>query len=341
MQENITAESKIVLASDPTYRQAFWYLMLLAGILVLLTGSFFLPEAIRDTFFIGNQDRVWFLVPGVPFFPSMFMVMVWIVVIPNLLIRPFILQCPPWKARQLDRNRRQALEDERTGKTPATFALPTWAAPLPPALTIHLWRNWRATAIAVAVYALLIGVIFWTILPASLANLPSLILQGKASVWIVLRMLFALLIALLLGLPALQGLILAPRQELRATEKGLLCRKGLRLSFIPWSQARLFGVIARKQGVLAYELASETSLIRWTDRVVGVYGSAFPPGMVGLVPLRLARPALSQEEYHEQIDQLVVLVAERTGLPLYDLRLEEDTRNTTFYTFSTVSRRKE
>ena len=156
MQENITAESKIVLASDPTYRQAFWYLMLLAGILVLLTGSFFLPEAIRDTFFIGNQDRVWFLVPGVPFFPSMFMVMVWIVVIPNLLIRPFILQCPPWKARQLDRNRRQALEDERTGKTPATFALPTWAAPLPPALTIHLWRNWRATAIAVAVYALLL-----------------------------------------------------------------------------------------------------------------------------------------------------------------------------------------
>ncbi len=72
--------------------------------------------------------------------------------------------------------------------------------------------------------------------------------------------------------PALSAFVLAPRQYLIATQDGLIGYRGLRLRVIPWQEARLFAVIA-KQETLVYELASSTTLIRWSSKPAWSYGA--------------------------------------------------------------------
>lgn len=96
-------------------------------------------------------------------------------------------------------------------------------------------------------------------------------------------------------------------------------RKLIRGYYIPWNEALLFAVIAENQNTLVYELASSTGIIRWASQPAISYADAFPACTVGTAPLGLIQAASTTEEYQWQVRQLVVLVASKTGLPLYDL----------------------
>jgi hypothetical protein len=116
------------------------------------------------------------------------------------------------------------------------------------------------------------------------------------------------------------------RQQLIATSEGLTCRRGLRTNFIPWQQACLFAIIGqastgKQESLLFYELASRDTVIRWPSAYRFVnqgWGTTVPNAVTWRYGL-LAGPA-AVREFPQQIQFLNILVAEYTGLPLYDLR---------------------
>jgi hypothetical protein len=122
------------------------------------------------------------------------------------------------------------------------------------------------------------------------------------------------------------AIILTPFQHILADEDGLYCYLGPRATYIPWHEARLFSVIVEEYGILVYELASESSLIRWFYTLMK---GNFPYATFGSAPLKIVQADTSEGEYRQRIRILTVLVAERTGLPLVDLRQCTDAQRLT------------
>jgi hypothetical protein len=151
------------------------------------------------------------------------------------------------------------------------------------------------------------------------ANIQYLIRQGEISGWAFLGSIPTILFALLPTLFILAAFILAPRQRLIATQDGLFCYRYLRFSYIPWHEARLFAVVGEHNQTIVYELASGSTVIRWASKPAMLSGDNLPEATMGLAPFGLIK-AENPEEYQWQIRQLTAMVANGTGLPLYDLR---------------------
>ena len=138
------------------------------------------------------------------------------------------------------------------------------------------------------------------------------------------RQLPQLWIAITIGLTALLVLIVCAilfgvlygrvRQQLTITEHGLI-KPGFRKAHsVSWREARLFaidGLLGTKnyQYPIMYELSSANDIVRWgwmrrsTRRV-----------------LFFAKPTMPTEDYDQQMEAVLSLIAGRTSLPLYDLR---------------------
>ncbi len=104
------------------------------------------------------------------------------------------------------------------------------------------------------------------------------------------------------------------RQLLTVTETGLIKPGFRKVQSISWKEARLFainGIYGAKkyQHPSVYELSSANEVIRWTW---------MRPNSVRV--LFFAKPTIAKEEYDQQMQSLLSLIAGRTGLPLYDLR---------------------
>lgn len=105
---------------------------------------------------------------------------------------------------------------------------------------------------------------------------------------------------------------LAEQSTLRITENGLEKKVGNTMKTVEWSNADLFAcyrlpsLIGRPR-VIYYELSSQNTRITW--KWVVDAQSIFVPW----------RPALPDEQYQRQVRALTELVAEKTGLPLYDV----------------------
>lgn len=220
----------------------------------------------------------------------------------------------PWK--ELEPSRQQAVAALLQGFLPVQFPLPTVVGYPPTTISIHTCRNQRATGTAITTVILLWGFclirFFYNLQP----NLQPFAQQGQIG-WILLKISINLALYSIPILPAFLAIILAPRQLLLADQDGLYCYLGLHATYIPWHEARLFSVIAEEYGVLVYELASEISLIRWSYTLMK---SNFPYATFGFAPFKLAQGDPSEDEYRRSIRLLTVLVAEKTGLPLIDLR---------------------
>jgi hypothetical protein len=104
------------------------------------------------------------------------------------------------------------------------------------------------------------------------------------------------------------------RQHLTVTEHGLLLPGFRTVHSVSWRDAKLFAIdglfgAKRYPHPTLFELSSPNDIVRWTW---------MRPG--SLKVLFYARPALSQEDYNQQMQSLLSFIAARTGLPLYDLR---------------------
>lgn len=81
---------------------------------------------------------------------------------------------------------------------------------------------------------------------------------------------------------------------------------------IPWSQARLFSIVRGGHGSksqLVYMLASERACACWVDAPSHSFW-----------PLTLYRPLLPDADHQQKMQELLQVIAGKTGLPLYDLR---------------------
>jgi len=101
-------------------------------------------------------------------------------------------------------------------------------------------------------------------------------------------------------------------QQIKATEVGLASNNGKKVTTVPWNEGRLFALYgtfgAQKSGAaITYELSSARDIVRWTWVLRKTY-------WVGL------EPTIPHDEYNRQMQELLSLVAAKTGLPLYDLR---------------------
>jgi len=240
----------------------------------------------------------------------------------DLCFFPFAQYCLSrnWRWEELERNRQQVAKEFLQGFLPVQFPLPVIVGPLPPILSIRTRRNWRATCNVVVLFTLLWG--FWLVSYAYnwQPNLQSFAQQGQIG-WMLLKISIN---STLYSIPILftfLAIILAPHQHILADQDGLYCYLGPRATYIPWHEARLFSVIAEEMGILVYELASESSLIRWSYTLIK---DNFPYATFGSSPLKIVQGDPSEDEYRRSIRLLTVLVAEKTGLPLIDLRQLSD-----------------
>lgn len=110
---------------------------------------------------------------------------------------------------------------------------------------------------------------------------------------------------ILIGFLALifASLFVSWRQRIDVSLEGVTVRRLGRSHTLHWEDARLFALV----GVSMYELSGEREIVRW---VRARDTSAF-------------RPTIPFAEYQRQMDGLLLLAAERTHLPLYDLSAEK------------------
>lgn len=321
MQQHISYQSRPKVASDSSRQIIYVYIFFVGAVLILLISSAFFPGSWHDQFFPKSPA----LLHALSASPFAFIAYIFF---PAVLIWPFLsLPVSTWfflwpfggKWKYLERDRQQAVANHVNGETAMTFSLPQTLAPLPTTLSVQMRRNWKATWIAGAFYAPLIGAVLWTFISTWQVNMQYLAQQGEISTWTLLGSLSFTLVCLWYTVPALSAFLFAPRQRVIATQDGLIGYRGLRLSYIPWQDARLFAAIAEEHGMLVYELASRTSIIRWSSKPAWSYGDTYPGNVIGIAPLGLMQAEHSEEEYCYQIQQLTAMVAARTGLPLYDL----------------------
>ncbi|HYL44662.1 MAG TPA: hypothetical protein VEU97_14860 [Ktedonobacteraceae bacterium] len=126
-----------------------------------------------------------------------------------------------------------------------------------------------------------------------------------------------------IGIFMAQSLFYSSRQQLIATEGGLICHLGTRFSYIPWQEARLFAAIGgsgekRDAPPRFYELASATEVIRWSTLPYASFGA--PYQTMGITHFGQAQAYPSDEEYCRQMLTLLSFIAAQTRLPLHDLR---------------------
>lgn len=299
-------------------RNAVRYSWIFVGtILTLLIGSLFLPIPLRDEL-VWNQPSLFFL--HNTWLSWLFSILLLAIFVWPFINSPVLVPYVRWKWKPLEKKRQQAVDNRLSGKVAVTFPLPEIFPPFPTTLSLRICRNWRSTLIASTIYTVLIEFVLLAFVADWQTTMHYLEQRGEISGWTLLGSIFDALFYCMLIFPPLIAFIFAPRQRLIATQNGLICYYGLRFSYIPWHEALLFAVITEQNNTLVYELASSTSLIRWSSKPTWTYADTFPSAIIGIAPLGLVRAENSTEEYQWQIRQLTAMVAFGTGLPLYDLR---------------------
>lgn len=295
-----------VVAPDPTRRIEINCLICVVTFAALLTELAFLPGLISNLleWRMSPLPSEWQMIDDI--------INGAILIAIGSCFLPFVRQ--RWK--ELERNRQQTATALLQGLLPVQFPLPTVVGRVPTTVSIHTRRNLHATGFTIVIVVLIWG--FWLIqfFYKLQPNLQPFAQQGQIGLMLVKISIHLTLYSIPILFTFL-AIILTPRQHIRADQDGLYCYLGPRAAYIPWQEARLFSVIAEEYGILVYELASEISFIRWSYTLMK---GGFPYATFGSAPCKIVQADTSEGEYRRRIRILTVLVSERTGLPLVDLR---------------------
>jgi hypothetical protein len=120
---------------------------------------------------------------------------------------------------------------------------------------------------------------------------------------------FFLGLLLALGTGSFFAYLVMGERQIEVTDDHLTVRlAGVEEQTVSWEEARLFAITRGRQATVSYELASSQASAPW----VWVRPDTFSA--------RWFEPTIPQFEYDRQMEALLMLVAAKTGLPLYDLR---------------------
>jgi hypothetical protein len=231
-----------------------------------------------------------------------------------------------WRA--LDRRRQQAARYNLTTRLGARTSTPPRAdvPALPDVFVITARRDWLFTGIfapALLLLLCLLGAVTYSYAQSMLQE----VAHGIAPALVLWEIALNIAPVLASGSVIFTRLVMTPRQGLIATRDGLLARSGYRTRFIPWHEARLFAIIGqvdlgKQKPVLFYELASSTGIIRWPSAPTFVAPTNWNriPSAVTLLRTIQGITSASIGGLAQQVEILNIIVAERSGLPLYDLR---------------------
>jgi hypothetical protein len=229
----------------------------------------------------------------------------------------YIVQFSQW--RKLEKKRQQAALYNFTSQQPAPIS-PSFAS-LPARLVIGMQRHWFITYIVGAIcgiFILFINVTFYSLWQTYAQQI---IQQGQSLGWLFFGTVLYLGFLALCDISLLIAFLSAPRQQLIATQDGLICRLGYRFSYIPWHEARLFAVIGQVRDALVYELSSDTQIIRWVSKPVAGSGYTTPARVLGLTnPFGMVQAYPSKEEYEQYMQTLFAMIIVRSRQPCHDLR---------------------
>lgn len=305
-----------VVPIEPSLRKRYWILFLGIIMLPLLAAIFFLAfNSLDGNNLLAGYMLLWqHSLPGTAPLPYL------------AYSATYVLPFGRWKT--LDKRRQQAARYNMTvGAWARAVARPQPDAPaLPDAFAISTEHSWPAT-IFFALISILILYVISVVAYSGWQATSQIIQQGVPVILVILNncLNFALLLCGAAG--AFISLVFAPRQQLIATGDGLTCHQGYRTSFIPWQQAQLFAIIAqantnkKRPVALFYELASQDTSIRWPSTNTSVKRNrAIIPANISLFHMCSRYSGSTIAPFTEQVLFLNIIIAERTGLPLYDLR---------------------
>lgn len=323
MQEYTPSRSVRTVAPDSSYKYQRLSLICCGIVIAAVIEFLLLPEWLRDALFPLTQTPPWFDTTRPAWYGIMYFFLspltAYFFFSPFITVRNGIRR---WK--RFDQARQQAVKNYLSGRETVTFPLPEITVSLPATVSLQLRRNWRVTRIAGVIYGLPIAIFLYVYTSFWQVNMVYLAQRGELSALALPGTIISLLLLSLFCFPAIHGFLFAPRQQIIGTQDGLICRRGLHFSYIPWEEALLFAVVAESEGTFIYELASDTQIIRWSSTIVKNYGRVLPAGIVGIAPLGLAQASSTSEDYQSKARLLVSIVAARTRLPLADLRSAAD-----------------
>lgn len=196
-------------------------------------------------------------------------------------------------AAQYNQRRQAAARGEEDAKPVdlMRFAHGDSRLPLPATLKQHLaWRSsllWSIFGVVFGIIELCFGCAFLADRNDPQATTPAVLL-------IVQGMIVGMFVSILLLMA------LAARQRVDVTEEGLRVRGSGFGRRIRWTDAQLFALVS----VNSVELSGAHQIVRFSR----------------LESADLVKPTIPFSEYTQQMDLLVSLIHERTGLPLCDLR---------------------
>jgi len=245
---------------------------------------------------------------------------VWSLITPFFLLLAslsFIQQGQYWK--RFEQRRIRASHGDQSLLAGEQPALDEAALPLP--LTIQSRtsspENFFRPLIGVVVITMItVGVIGFLASSTSIfspSNVLAFVLGGLAILGLILVMIVVMVfLALVLS---------RTDQRIELTEQRMTVRQGGRAHSVAWDEARLFAIegtygVNHALSPSIYQLASANDILKWT------YQKRLTLERSGLLyrPILAVKSTTSYSEYERQIQALPALVAEKTGLALYDLR---------------------
>ncbi|HEY4383894.1 MAG TPA: hypothetical protein VGN34_05375, partial [Ktedonobacteraceae bacterium] len=220
-----------------------------------------------------------------------------LVVVVYTIIWPFTGMIAMKKEKQIEQKRQMAaagawhlLADQQPRPGRSSLSLP---------VVIHYRASWKLRILLLLIIALLLSFIPLIILMTPLSYKTVTFgcvfaLMYIAAIWTVMRNASRIVVADEVGFSVYRG------------------KK--RLQHIPWTEARLFAIVDSTRNFSnawphTFELASEREIIRWQAQS-GHFWSEWQRMKVLLTP----------EQYAFQLQELHMIIVEKTGLPLYDLR---------------------
>jgi hypothetical protein len=190
---------------------------------------------------------------------------------------------------------------------------------IPPSLRIAVCFDWKQYAFfAGVIYLIVYFILAWICFFFSFLFTDS-VSSGLVQFYLELS-LIGIIIVLIVGISLHSSL----KREIVADEDGFFIDglRGEKPIVLKWQDVRLFAINRlvlqqRDTPGTVFELSNEKTL----RRLVWLRPNLNPFRLyLAAIPYIVLRPVASYEEYDRQMQLLMVIIAERTGLPLYDLR---------------------
>lgn len=230
----------------------------------------------------------------------------------------YFFRWPNWK--KLEQRRQLAAQDAaKQVKIPGSG----YAAGIEPLHFVVSLRRSRKTllisVIIIPVMVLLLGYLCYT---NWLVGIDQMQVSHNGN-WLIISIALDVFMLTWMLVTSMFGIRFSGQQKLIATESGVFYHNGLKLSFIAWDEVKLFaivGLVIRGNGGL-YELSSNQEIIRWAVIPGEVIDMNMGPAWLG-AGAKWGMRADTPAEYRKCIEMLTAIIQQRTGLALYDLRVD-------------------